>query len=169
MGRASLSSTKSLQHMRGRWVIASLPRNCGHDAWGERGWLAAAVHAQHGVMGPRLRGDDVRGKAMRLQMASFPRRREPSPPRRMLAASRGAVSWRHVRAPRAWKLDPTYDWIILVAQRSTAAQAEPSAYGTRYRVDGPLTSPDRRNPLVSSVWIILDGETAPRFVTAFPC
>jgi hypothetical protein len=42
----------------------------------------------------------------------------------------------------------------------TASQAEPSAYGTRYRVDGPLTSPNGRNPLVSSVWIILDGETA---------
>src|SRR5262245_8408194 len=49
------------------------------------------------------------------------------------------------------------------------ADIETSAYGTKYRVDGPLVSPDGRNPLVSTVWMILDGETIPRFVTAFPC
>jgi hypothetical protein len=52
---------------------------------------------------------------------------------------------------------------------NAVADAETSAYGTKYRVDGPLTSPDGRNPLVSTVWIILDGDTIPRFVTAFPC
>jgi|SoiMethySBSTD1v2_1073268.scaffolds.fasta_scaffold234492_4 hypothetical protein len=49
------------------------------------------------------------------------------------------------------------------------ADTETSSYGTKYRVDGPLASPDGRNPSVSTVWIILDGETIPRFVTAFPC
>lgn len=52
---------------------------------------------------------------------------------------------------------------------STAAKVEFSVYGTKYRVDGPLGSPDGRNPLVSSVWIILVGEASPRFITAFPC
>jgi hypothetical protein len=50
-----------------------------------------------------------------------------------------------------------------------AANIEVSPYGTKYRVEGHLTSPDGRNPLVAAVWIILDEETIPRFVTAFPC
>lgn len=44
-----------------------------------------------------------------------------------------------------------------------------TVYGVRYRVDGALQSPDGRDPHVSSVWIILDGEPNPRFITAFPC
>jgi hypothetical protein len=59
---------------------------------------------------------------------------------------------------------------LLAHVRANAiADIEASAYGTKYRVDGVLASPDGRNPLVSTVWIILDGETIPRFVTAFPC
>jgi hypothetical protein len=49
------------------------------------------------------------------------------------------------------------------------ANTETFNYGTKYRVDGPLASPDGRDPLVSTVWIVLDGEATPRFVTAFPC
>jgi uncharacterized protein DUF6883 len=52
---------------------------------------------------------------------------------------------------------------------NAVTDTESSVYGTKYRVDGPLASPDGRNPLVSTVWIILDGETIPHFVTAFPC
>jgi hypothetical protein len=52
---------------------------------------------------------------------------------------------------------------------NVVAAIETSALGTKYRVDGPLLSPDGRNPSVSTVWIVLDGETIPRFVTAFPC
>ncbi len=46
---------------------------------------------------------------------------------------------------------------------------EVSPYGTKYRVEGHLLSPDGRKPSVATVWIILDGEMVPRFVTAFPC
>ena len=49
------------------------------------------------------------------------------------------------------------------------ASTETSPYGTKYRVEGSLTSPDGRNPLVGTVWIVLSGEMVPRFVTAFPC
>jgi hypothetical protein len=49
------------------------------------------------------------------------------------------------------------------------AHTESFTYGIKYRVDGPLDSPDRRNPRVSTVWIVRRGETTPRFVTAFPC
>jgi hypothetical protein len=49
------------------------------------------------------------------------------------------------------------------------ADTEISVYGTKHRVDGPLVSPDGRNPMVSTVWIVVEGDTIPRFVTAFPC
>ena len=49
------------------------------------------------------------------------------------------------------------------------AHTESFTYGIKYRVDGPLDSPDGRNPRVSTVWIVRRGETTPRFVTAFPC
>ena len=42
-----------------------------------------------------------------------------------------------------------------------------SAYGTRYAVDGRLETPDGRNPLVRTVWII-KGSRAPRLITAHP-
>jgi hypothetical protein len=54
-------------------------------------------------------------------------------------------------------------------QGNAVADVEASPFGTKYRVDGPLASPDGRNPLVSTVWIIPGSETNPRFVTAFPC
>ena len=43
-----------------------------------------------------------------------------------------------------------------------------SSYGTRYAVDGPLESPDRRNPMVRTVWLLERGSTTPRLITAYP-
>ena len=43
-----------------------------------------------------------------------------------------------------------------------------SPYGTRYSVDGRLETPDERNPLVRTVWIIETGGAAPRLITAYP-
>ncbi len=43
-----------------------------------------------------------------------------------------------------------------------------SAYGTRYAVDGPLETPDGRNPLVRTVWIVEKGSARPRLITAHP-
>ncbi len=43
-----------------------------------------------------------------------------------------------------------------------------SPYGVRYAVDGALESPDGRNPLIRTVWILEQGSTAPRPITAHP-
>jgi hypothetical protein len=43
-----------------------------------------------------------------------------------------------------------------------------SGYGTRYAIDGQLESPDGRNPLVRTVWMIETGSTTPRLITAHP-
>lgn len=43
-----------------------------------------------------------------------------------------------------------------------------SDFGSRYAIDGFLETPDGRNPLVRTVWILDTGTTAPRLVTAYP-
>lgn len=48
------------------------------------------------------------------------------------------------------------------------AKTEASPFGTRYVVEGILTTPDARTPEVRSVWFIETGEQIPRFVTAYP-
>ena len=43
-----------------------------------------------------------------------------------------------------------------------------SSYGTRYAVDGPVESPDTRNPMARTVWLLERGSTTPRLITAYP-
>ena len=45
---------------------------------------------------------------------------------------------------------------------------EETQYGPTYAVDGIIRTPDGRNPRVRTVWMIRNGEDAPRFVTAYP-
>ncbi len=37
-----------------------------------------------------------------------------------------------------------------------------------YVVTGPISTPDGRAPRIRTVWQVRDGESTPRFVTAFP-
>jgi hypothetical protein len=48
------------------------------------------------------------------------------------------------------------------------AKIEPSPFGDRYVIEGFLQTPSVRAPQVRTVWFIDIGETAPRFVTAYP-
>lgn len=41
-------------------------------------------------------------------------------------------------------------------------------FGRKYTVEGAMETPDKRNPLVRSVWIIEKGTEFPRLVTAYP-
>ncbi len=54
------------------------------------------------------------------------------------------------------------------ARAHPARELKRTAYGVTYAVEGPLPAPDGRTPRVRSVWIVLEGEDAPRLVTAFP-
>ena len=66
------------------------------------------------------------------------------------------------------------DWTTLAtalrrhADEHEVAKAEATSFGVRYIIDGPLSSPDGRLPLVRSVWFIEQDEPIPRFVTAYP-
>ena len=41
-------------------------------------------------------------------------------------------------------------------------------FGPRYHVDGPIGSPDGRNPRVRTVWQVDRGSDFPRLITAYP-
>ncbi len=43
-----------------------------------------------------------------------------------------------------------------------------SQHGTRYSIDGPLETPDGRNPKVRTVWVLAKRSKSPRLVTAYP-
>jgi hypothetical protein len=43
-----------------------------------------------------------------------------------------------------------------------------TGFGPRYAVDGPIITPDGRNPNISKVWQLDHGELAPRLITAYP-
>ena len=68
----------------------------------------------------------------------------------------------------------TSNWDLLARDLRTLAEqqeAVPSSendYGQKYTVQGILKGPSGRTSEVVTVWIVLTGELAPRFVTAFP-
>lgn len=66
------------------------------------------------------------------------------------------------------------DWPALVRERREIAELETLAdpefgrYGNKYRIAATLAGPSGRSAAIVTAWIILHGETVPRFVTAFP-
>jgi hypothetical protein len=66
------------------------------------------------------------------------------------------------RTDAAWLRDN-----LLTAVRQTeAVQLGADAFGTRWRVDAPITRHDR-TAMIRTVWIVRTGENAPRFVTCW--
>jgi hypothetical protein len=41
-------------------------------------------------------------------------------------------------------------------------------WGPRFEIDGELNTPDRRRPLIRTVWQVDAGQIAPRLITAYP-
>jgi hypothetical protein len=60
------------------------------------------------------------------------------------------------------------DQLLAVARDGEAELVEPGAYGQKYVVRGMIQGPTGRAAAVVTVWIVLRGEEAPRFVTAYP-
>ena len=52
--------------------------------------------------------------------------------------------------------------------RGAVPQLEVTEYGQKFATHGQLKGPTGRVASVVAVWIILAGESAPRFVTAYP-
>jgi hypothetical protein len=43
-----------------------------------------------------------------------------------------------------------------------------SEYGVRYCVEGPIETPSGVGPNIRTIWIIEDGGSEPRLITAYP-
>jgi hypothetical protein len=60
------------------------------------------------------------------------------------------------------------DAIIAHATANDVAASHQTRFGARYEVDGPLPTPDGRNPIVRVVWFVEAKEDTPRLVTLVP-
>lgn len=66
------------------------------------------------------------------------------------------------------------DWERLVSDLRSqhlsrdATMSERTAYGQKYEIRATLVGPAGVSTEVVTIWIVLSGEEAPRFITAFP-
>jgi hypothetical protein len=60
------------------------------------------------------------------------------------------------------------DALISHATENDITALQQTRFGTRYEIDGPLPTPDGRNPIVRVVWFVESRETIPRMVTLVP-
>lgn len=54
------------------------------------------------------------------------------------------------------------------AAEGTVTERKQGIHGITYVVEGPLRTPDGRDPLFCTVWILEWGQRVPRLVTAYP-
>jgi hypothetical protein len=58
--------------------------------------------------------------------------------------------------------------LLALGKSGVAEPGRPSSYGQKYEVRGRLQGPSGASAGIVTVWLILNGEESPRFVTAFP-
>jgi hypothetical protein len=58
--------------------------------------------------------------------------------------------------------------LLQLARSGEAVAGQGSPYGQKYEVRGTLVGPSGRQARVVTVWIVLNGETYPQLVTAYP-
>ena len=58
--------------------------------------------------------------------------------------------------------------LLALAVSGDAELGKPSPYGQKYEIRGILTGPSGSSVGILTVWIILFGDDAPQFVTAYP-
>lgn len=67
------------------------------------------------------------------------------------------------------RADLLRDELLGIARQADVKDTEETAYGTKYVLDGSLTTPRGEDLAIRTVWMIEDrGPDAPRFVTAYP-
>jgi hypothetical protein len=58
--------------------------------------------------------------------------------------------------------------LVRHAADHNVVEVEDTPFGTKYVVEGPLTAPDGRMPVIRSVWFVPTGATIPHLATAYP-
>ncbi len=54
------------------------------------------------------------------------------------------------------------------AKTYEVVQAVTTQHGTKYIIEGKLSTPDERNPTIRAIWLIEHEQTTARFITAYP-
>ena len=54
------------------------------------------------------------------------------------------------------------------ARRNSVVKEHESRFGTKYKIEGIIKTPDGRNPRIWTVWQIDKDHLAPRLITAYP-
>jgi hypothetical protein len=58
--------------------------------------------------------------------------------------------------------------LLMHARECEVVGERRTAYGHHYTLEGPIRTPDGRNPIIRTAWMVGSGERWPRFVTAHP-
>ena len=58
--------------------------------------------------------------------------------------------------------------LLSIAKTGEVQKAEQNPFGMKYVIDGILQTPDKRNPVITTVWIIENDSEIPKLVTAYP-
>ena len=76
--------------------------------------------------------------------------------------------FRHGFAREAWEV--LEEALLRHAREGRLTETQDGPHGAKHVVEGPIASPDGRDPEVRSVWIVESGtgSLAPRLVTAYP-
>ncbi|HYU32831.1 MAG TPA: hypothetical protein VEW48_11770 [Thermoanaerobaculia bacterium] len=65
-----------------------------------------------------------------------------------------------------------WEWLrqefVSIAASEDATLGQSNAFGQKYEVRGRIEGPKGRRFEIVTVWIVLRGESVPRFVTAYP-
>ena len=80
--------------------------------------------------------------------------------------AKAAFFRRHGFTAAAWMT--LRDALLDHARSAPVISAADTPFGRKYILEGALAAPDGRMPRIRTVWFIEIGETAPRFVTAYP-
>lgn len=69
-------------------------------------------------------------------------------------------------SPENWEVFEQHLRKQILSQDVT--KVEESSYGQKFIIKGPLADPAGETMQIVTVWVILKGESIPRFVTAYP-
>jgi hypothetical protein len=67
--------------------------------------------------------------------------------------------------PVAW--EQLRDTLLDHAHSAGVVAVDDTPFGTKYILEGPLSSPDGRDPWIRAIWFVATGEITPRLVTAY--
>ena len=83
-----------------------------------------------------------------------------------VGGSKAAYFTRFGFRPEAWTMMEVA--LLEHAAEGDVVDEQDVPYGRLFAVEGRLVTPDRRNPVVRTVWMLALDDDRPRFVTAYP-